>query len=208
MPFSTSLTVAAAVAAAGFTVAGCAASSSSSPSGATASTAGSPKANPSAPAPASASSTAPGSSTASPQAAGTCKAPGLRYALGAKSGSGGQVIQAVDLTNTGSSVCSMAGFPGVDLVGWVNGQQNFTWSLVRQSAYYSTVTLQPGATAHFNLFYLPGAVGHSGGMDVLKMVITPPNDYTQAELTWNQLVVLQDGATHPGTYISPVMPGA
>jgi len=39
-------------------------------------------------------------------------------------------------------------------------------------------------------------------------VITPPNDYTQAELTWNQAVVLQDAATHPGTYIMPVVSGS
>jgi len=41
-----------------------------------------------------------------------------------------------------------------------------------------------------------------------KLVITPPNDSTHAELTWHQPVLLQDGATHPGTYISPVLPGA
>jgi hypothetical protein len=42
---------------------------------------------------------------------------------------------------------------------------------------------------------------------VSRLVITPPNAYTQAELTWNQSVVLQDGATHPGTYITPIAAG-
>lgn len=40
-----------------------------------------------------------------------------------------------------------------------------------------------------------------------SLIITPPNDYTHAEVTWSQSVVLQDGATHPGTYITPVTAG-
>ncbi len=143
----------------------------------------------------------------------TCQSTGLSYALGTKTGSS-QVTQAVDLTNTGSSACTMTGYPGVDVVGQANGNPDYTWSLIRQSAVnrgpvsYSTVTLQPGATAHFNLFYLPGVVGQGVNIFVVKMVITPPDDFTQAQLTWGQLVVLQDNINYPGTYISPVMPGA
>jgi len=95
----------------------------------------------------------------------------------------------------------------VDLVGAANGQQDFSWSLARQSASYSAVTLRPGGTAHFNLVYLPAASG-SEAISVVKMVVTPPNAFTQAEVTWNQSVTLQDGATHPGTYISPVASGS
>jgi hypothetical protein len=112
------------------------------------------------------------------------------------------------MTNTGSSACTMDGFPGVDLVGVANGQNNYTWPLERQVVSYSKVTLQPGGTAHFNLMYLPVAAGSSGNISVLKMVITPPNDYTQAEVTWDQPVLLQDAATHPGTFISPMMSGS
>jgi hypothetical protein len=136
-----------------------------------------------------------------------CQPTDLSFALGAKSGGTGQQTQVVDLTNKGSSACTMDGFPGVDLVGIASGQQDYTWSLVRKSVGYSEVTLQPGATAHFDLIYLPGAADGSGAILVNKMVLTPPNDFTQAEVTWNQSVVLQDGATHPGTYISPVVSG-
>ena len=66
------------------------------------------------------------------------------------------------------------------------------------------MTLQPGETGHFSLIYLPGDSA-SGDMSVNKLIITPPNDYTQAEVTWNQSVLLQDGATRPGTYITPVV---
>ncbi|MEP7023383.1 MAG: DUF4232 domain-containing protein [Actinomycetota bacterium] len=152
-------------------------------------------------------------SSPGPQAAGnggSCHAQNLGFALGAKtppSGSG-QTTLTVDLTNHGSSACTMTGFPGVDLVGLANGQQNYTWSLVRQSASYSKVTLQPGGIAHFGLVYLPAASGDSTDISVVKMVITPPGDFTQAEVTWDQSMLLQDGATHPGTYISPVVPGS
>ena len=113
----------------------------------------------------------------------------------------------VDLTNKGSSACVMRGFPGVDLVGAARGQVNYTWSLERQVTAYSAVTVQPGGTAHFNLMFIPGS-GASGNISVAAIVITPPNDYSHGELPWKQSVVLQDGATHPGTFISPVRPGA
>jgi hypothetical protein len=115
---------------------------------------------------------------------------------------------AVDLTNKGSSACTMDGFPGVDLVGAANGKKNFTWSLVRSSASYSKVTVQAGKTAHFDLKYLPGTAGDGANITVVKMVITPPNAYKQAEVSWSQPVLLQDGATHPGTYITPVVSGS
>jgi Protein of unknown function (DUF4232) len=108
------------------------------------------------------------------------------------------------LTNKGSSACTLQGFPGVDLDGAANGQQNFTWPLARQSVTYAAVTLRPGETGHFSLIYLPGNSA-SSDMAVTKLIITPPNDYTQGEVTWNQSVVLQDAATHPGTYITPVV---
>jgi hypothetical protein len=184
--------------AAGITVAGCASASSSSPPGHV---------------PATAPSTQAGSSPPASQQAqaggsgGTCEPGGLSFALGATTGNPGQqTTQPVDLTNTGSSACTMDGFPGVDLVGVADGQQDYTWSLVRSSAIYSGVTLQPGQTAHFDLLYLPGNAD-SSDITVSKMVITPPNDFTQAELTWNQDVLLQDGATHPGTYITPIVSG-
>jgi hypothetical protein len=133
----------------------------------------------------------------------------LSFALGAKTGAAGrQMTQIVDLTNKGSAACAMTGFPGVDLVGVANGQPNYTWSLARSSARYVQVTLQPGGTAHFDLVYLPYASGDGIGFTVVKLVLTPPNTFTQAQVTWNQIVLLQDGATHPGTFIGPVTAGA
>jgi Protein of unknown function (DUF4232) len=138
----------------------------------------------------------------------TCQTAHLRYAFGARSGSSSQRTQQVVLTNKGPSACTLSGFPGVDLVGAAHGQRNYRWPLERQVVRYSKVTLKSGGRAHFDLIYLPAAAGDSTDIAVDKLVITPPDDVTHAELTWHQSVLLQDGATHPGTYISPVLPGA
>jgi hypothetical protein len=196
------MTAAAGLVAAGFIVTGCSPSSSSS--------AGSPSsAAPASSAPQSGAKPASSPSSQQGQAAGsaTCQATQLRYALGTVSGTSAQRTQVVDLTNKGAAACTLQGFPGVDLSGIANGQQNYTWSLERQSARYAAVTLQPGQTGHFSLVYLPDN-STSGDMTVSKLVITPPNDYTQAEVTWNQSVLLQDGATRPGTYVTPVVAGS
>jgi hypothetical protein len=206
-----SMAAAAGIVAAGFVVAGCSANSSSPASSPATNQAASPAATASSAATGSSAATAAAKPAGSPssqqgQAAGrtTCQAAELSYGLGAVTGTSGQRTQVVDLTNKGSSACTLQGFPGVDLDGAANGQQNFTWPLARQSVTYAAVTLRPGETGHFSLIYLPGNSA-SSDMAVTKLVITPPNDYTQAEVTWNQSVVLQDAATHPGTYITPVV---
>jgi hypothetical protein len=180
---------------------GPAASSVESTQSSSADTAGAPSA------PASSGGNASGSGSGGSAAGTACQASNLTFALGATSGAG-QITQPVNMTNSGSAACTMDGFPGVDLVGVANGQENYTWPLVRSSASYAKVTLQPGATAHFDLLYLPAGSGTSTAMTVLKLELTPPNTFTQAQVTWNRSVLLQDGATHPGTYITPVVAGA
>lgn len=205
MKFHHTAAVAAGLAAAGFAVVGCSPSSSTAASSPATASAGSSAATTGS-AMQAAQSASPASSQQAHASGGTCRAAQLSYTLGALTGTS-QRTQVVDLTNRGSSACTLQGFPGVDLHGVANGQQNFTWSLVRQSAFYSAVTLRPGQTAHFSLIYLPGTSA-STDITVSKLVITPPNTYTHAEITWNQSVVLQDGATHPGTYITPVVAGS
>jgi hypothetical protein len=150
---------------------------------------------------------------------GTCQPVNLAFALGDSSQIGqDQRTQVVDMTNHASSTCTMDGFPGVDLIGDANSQPSYDWTLTRSSATgIAKVTLRPGATAHFDLVFLSGDLASGGGsknvMTVQKMVITTPGqedrgDSTiQGSLDWFQDVVLQDGATHPGTYITPVAAG-
>lgn len=203
MRFSTSTAAAIGVLAAGLAVAGCSSSNSTdaSPTVKATTAAGTSAAS-------STTTTAAKASAEATTSIGTCKASDLSFTLGATSGGSSQKTQVVDLTNKGSGACTMRGFPGVDLVGTANGQKNYTWSLERSSAKYSQVTLQPGETAHFGLIYLPEAAGDSADIAVTKLVITPPNAYTHAEVTWSQQVLLQDGATRPGTYITPVVSGS
>lgn len=193
--------------AAGFIVAGCSTNSSSPAAASATSPAASPTATASSTAQAGSQPASPPSSHPAAAGRATCQTANLSYALGAATGTSAQRTQVVTLTNKGSSACTLDGFPGVNLTGTASGQQDYTWSLERQSASYSTVTLQPGGTAHFGLVYLPGNSA-STDITVTKLVMTPPNDYTQAELTWSQSVVLQDGATRPGTYITPVVAGS
>jgi Protein of unknown function (DUF4232) len=208
MRFRTSTALAAGAVAAGLAIAGCSSSGSASSA-----TAGS-----TATATSTVTTTATATQTSTPVSAPTpaaaagagrnCQVANLRLALGAKSGSSSQLTQAVDLTNKGPAACTMNGFAGVDLVGAANGKQDYNWSLQRQSASYSRVTVAPGGTAHFNLIYLPNVAGDGIDFKVTTLMITPPNTFSHAGLAWPQAVLLQDGATHPGTFITPVVSGS
>lgn len=206
MQFRKPVTASACLFSVGLLAAGCSASSSSSSSTATSSASASQAATQ-----ASATASAASSATASAQAAGTtaCTVSGLSVSFGSKTGTGdAQTTQTVVLTNKGSAACTMDGFPGVNLVGTVNGQKNYPWPLTRSSASYSTVTLAPGASAHFDLVYLPFAAGDGTEISVTQIVLTPPNTTTHLNLAWTQPVLLQDAATHPGTWITPVTAGS
>lgn len=102
----------------------------------------------------------------------------------------------------------MDGFPGVNLVGAARGQSGYQWPLARGSVVKpSLVTLAPGTEAHFTVVYLADNTP-SQDIAVNKIIITPPNDTTQTSVAWSQSVLLQDAATHPGTWIEPVQSGA
>ncbi|MQY30717.1 DUF4232 domain-containing protein [Nocardia aurantia] len=157
-----------------------------------------------------------------------CQAAELRITVaGHDDPGGGQVHQTIDLTNTRRQPCTMTGFPGVDLLGAATDldiapdgtvtvgavDPNRQWSLTRQSADHGTVTLAPDATAHFVLTYLPGDPGAdpasmARGLSVHHLLVTPPDDTEHATIAWTVTVALQDEATHPGTYVGPILPGA
>jgi hypothetical protein len=68
-------------------------------------------------------------------------------------------------------------------------------------------TLAPGQAAHTTITWLPPQDGP--GWTPTAILATPPNETRSARLDWPGGAVLrQDGATHPGTYIGPVSPGA
>ncbi|MER7837356.1 DUF4232 domain-containing protein [Streptomyces sp. NPDC096040] len=142
-----------------------------------------------------------GGSSTSGGSVAACQASGLGYSwLDTGSGGGDQRHAVVALTNKSGHTCTIYGFPGVDLVN--SGQQ---WSLQRTDAGPKRVTLASGASANFTITYLAAKQGDSTAFTPTTVVITAPNQRTSYDLPWHGgAVVLQDGATHPGTFVGPV----
>jgi hypothetical protein len=137
------------------------------------------------------------SPTSGPAQTGGCTLDQLTASLGRTTGEAGQRHTTVVWTNTSTTDCVMSGFGGVDLQG-PDDPMGRTYSLPRTSATPESFPLAPGHTAHTTITWLPTA-----------MLVTPPNETRSARLDWPGGAVLrQDGATHPGTYIGPVSPGA
>ncbi|MER6539159.1 DUF4232 domain-containing protein [Streptomyces sp900105755] len=130
-----------------------------------------------------------------------CQASQLGYSWADPgSGTGQQKHAVVALTNKSGRSCTMYGFPGVDLVN--SGQK---WSLPRTNATPRRVTLANGASTNFAITFLVPAQGDSSDFTPTTVVVTAPNQRTSFDLPWHGgAVVLQDGATHPGSFIGPV----
>jgi hypothetical protein len=119
-------------------------------------------------------------------------------------GDSAQMHFALILTNISSQSCTLRGYPGVDLVGAADPVDGPTYSLPRQSGNPQPLTLAPGASASSRLTFLPTA----DGWVPRTIVVTPPDATTQLETPWipgGIGVLRQDGATHPGTYIGPLV---
>ncbi|MFD8718643.1 DUF4232 domain-containing protein [Streptomyces sp. NPDC059629] len=146
-----------------------------------------------------------GSGGSGGSAAGTsvpsCQASQLGYSWADPgSGTGQQKHAVVAFTNKSGHSCTMYGFPGVDLVN--SGQK---WSLQRTNATPKRVTLANGASTNFAITFLVPAQGDSTTFTPTTVVVTAPNQRTSFDLSWHGgAVLLQDGATHPGTFIGPV----
>jgi hypothetical protein len=141
-----------------------------------------------------------------PARTGRCTLDELTASLGRTTGEAGQRHTTVVWTNTSTSDCVMDGFGGVDLQG-PDDPMGSTYSLPRSSATPQSFTLAPGHTAHTTITWLPPQDGP--GWTPTTLLVTPPNETRSARLDWPGGAVLrQDGATHPGTYIGPVSPGA
>ena len=140
-----------------------------------------------------------------------CRTANLGFSFGPDSGAqsvGSAGGIGVVLANKGSGSCTLHGFPGVDIVS----KSGTHWSLTRQSKSVGTVTLKPGAKASFDITYLPFDADNSGGSVAFKaasILVTPPGETHSATLKWDGFadVMDQSGATHPGTYVGPVVAG-
>jgi Protein of unknown function (DUF4232) len=131
-----------------------------------------------------------------------CHTPGLAVTLGAPQGpAGGQQTMSLTFTNTSAAACSMYGFPGVNLLAG-----SIQWALVRQSHPPQRIVLPPGGHARSTLTLLRWESGGGTSFAPTRVYVTPPDETTYRTLAWPHGVVLvrQDEATHPGTFIGPV----
>ncbi|WP_322750448.1 MULTISPECIES: DUF4232 domain-containing protein [unclassified Frankia] len=112
----------------------------------------------------------------------------------------------VTFTNRSATRCSMYGFPGAQLLS-ANGA---TYDIPRSPLVSSTrIVLAPGANAHATLTYLADDTASSSDFAATRLGITPPDERSSTVLPWTYgPIVNQEGATHPGTYIMALTPGA
>lgn len=111
-------------------------------------------------------------------------------------------------TNVSAQSCSLLGFPGTDF----GAAGAIPVSLVRTPAKPVRIGLDPGGQAHAVLTFLsgPDPTCDAGGPWIPStLTVTPPDDTTSVQIPWpgGSVDDCQTGATHPGSYIGPVMAG-
>ncbi|MGV9884426.1 DUF4232 domain-containing protein [Streptomyces sp. NPDC003006] len=116
-----------------------------------------------------------------------------------------QVTVFAAVKNTGSDACTLRGYPKVTLRMGTETRGVETETFMQQvSKKPTTVTLDSGASARFIVTFLSGKPSDNI-IDPGVAAITPPGTTKAKELPWRWgLVQKQEGATHPGNYVSPV----
>jgi hypothetical protein len=147
-----------------------------------------------------------GASTA-PTTAPRCTTTSLDVALGAITQTvNTQYHVPIVFTNVSTQPCSLLGFPGTDF----GAAGSLPVSLVRTPAKPARVNLAPGGQAHAVLTFLtgPDPTCDAGGPWVPStLTVTPPDDTTSVQIPWpgGSVDDCQTGATHPGSFIGPVI---
>jgi hypothetical protein len=148
---------------------------------------------PSSPAPATSaggqgSSTTTTSTTAAPTAAKPCPAGSLAGTVVGSSGAAGTIEVTIALRNTSTAACTLAGYPGLQLLD-ASGAQLPT-HVVRGGTYPFTgaapslVTMAPGGPAYVNLGYSDVPSGSATSCpEAVSMWVTPPGAYDHLTVT-------------------------
>lgn len=146
-----------------------------------------------------ASTGGPGSSGGSAAGAvtGACQTSRLAFST---SGGMGEGTLIVNLKNTGSAVCTLKGFPGVDLKSKYG-----TISANRSSLTPPRVSVKPGEETRFTLHFPPNNSGGSG-VTFTSLVVTPPNETHSHTLPVSINVAASDN-TGPAITVDPVGTG-
>ncbi|MGW1507550.1 DUF4232 domain-containing protein [Streptomyces mirabilis] len=109
----------------------------------------------------------------------------------------------VNLKNTGSSKCSMHGFPGVQLIG-PDGLGDTGPDAARTDVSASTVTIGPGEETRFLLHFIPDTSG--SGKTYTRLSVTPPNEKVSEIVDLNDLAftISASSGNAPDVYVDPV----
>lgn len=148
-----------------------------------------------------------GTSGDSSATAPRCVTTSLNVGLGvAKQTASTQYQLPIVFTNASTQPCFLLGFPGADF----GAAGALPVSLVRTPAKPTRINLAPGDQAHAVLTYLagPDPTCDAGGPWIPStLTVTPPDDTTSVQIPWPNGSVddCQTGATHPGSYIGPVV---
>ena len=135
----------------------------------------------------------------------------LRYGPQSEARSGQFHLNLIFANNPGDTPCRVFGFPDVELIGPAYPTFGSIYVLPDQAGTSQSVMLRPGQSAHSLLTWLRGpSSGHRWTPGYIRVVVpTNRGGSFAVALPWRYGSVLrQDGASHPGTYIGPVRPGA
>jgi hypothetical protein len=148
-----------------------------------------------------------GSPTAASATTPRCATTSLDVALGATK----QVVNTqyqvpIVFTNVSGQPCSLLGFPGTEF----GAAGALPVDLVRTPAKPARVNLNPGGQAHAVLTFLTGpdpSCDAAGPWIPSTLTVTPPDDTTSVQIPWpgGSVDDCQTGATHPGSFIGPVI---
>ncbi|MGR3875477.1 DUF4232 domain-containing protein [Streptomyces graminifolii] len=113
----------------------------------------------------------------------------------------GEIV--VNLKNTGSTKCSMHGFPGVQLVG-PDGLGDTGPDAARSDASASTITIGAGEETRFLLHFSQDTSG--SGKKYTRLDVTPPNETVGEIVNLNDLAITvsPSSGTVPDVIVDPV----
>lgn len=141
-------------------------------------------------APASSTTTTPPGSTTTTGAAGPvrCATAALTGSVVGSSGAAGTIETTVALKSTGTAPCSLAGYPGLQMLS-ASGSSLPTL-VVRKGSYSFTsmaptgVLVAPGQSAYFNIGYSDVPVGNESSCPTSASIeVTPPNAFDHLVMT-------------------------
>jgi hypothetical protein len=141
-----------------------------------------------------------------------CTTEDLTVSLGAAkpTAQGAQMQLPLQFKNTSTHPCDLHGTPGVDLHGPDHPTYGPVDSLLRRDGGPAHNILAPGRTATAKITALPSDPNpptESPAWTADSLTTIPPGQTKALHATWpsNLAITRQDGATHPGTWVDPIV---